>query len=437
MPATPLFWVIALLLVVAAVGALSWPLLRSRPSRAPEPDDAASTDVYRDQKRQLDDELAAGAITRPEYDANLQELTARLGAELGVPGTVVAAGPSRTPLVAALVLVAVLPVSALILYGTLGSPDAMRSPTAQTSERAPMSHEQIADMVDKLAARMKEMPDDPTGWKLLARAYSAMGRYQDSVAAFAEASARSPQDDPAMLTDWADALAMQKQTLQGEPSQLVARALALDPRNPKALSLSASAALERKDYDAAIAEWRKLQAQFAPQSEEAKEVAAMIADAEAARRGGPALAANAATAPPTPAEATAMPKPAARATAATPSVGVDPSAIRVQVSLDPKLRDRVAANDALFVFARAVNGPRMPLAVIRTKASELPHSFTLDDSMAMTSASKLSTAGDVVVEARVSRSGSATPSPGDLRGASGQIRPGGDEVAIVIDGILP
>jgi cytochrome c-type biogenesis protein CcmH len=79
----------------------------------------------------------------------------------------------------------------------------------------------------------------------------------------------------------------------------------------------------------------------------------------------------------------------------------------------------------------------MPLAVIRTKASELPHSFTLDDSMAMTSASKLSTAGDVVVEARVSRSGSATPSPGDLRGASGQIRPGGDEVAIVIDGVLP
>ena len=113
-----------------------------------------------------------------------------------------------------------------------------------------------------------------------------MGRYQDSVAAFAEASARSPQDDPALLTDWADALAMQKQTLQGEPLRLVTRALALDPRNPKALSLSASAALERKDYDAAIVEWRKLQAQFAPGSEEAKEVAAMIAEAEATRRGG-------------------------------------------------------------------------------------------------------------------------------------------------------
>ena len=79
----------------------------------------------------------------------------------------------------------------------------------------------------------------------------------------------------------------------------------------------------------------------------------------------------------------------------------------------------------------------MPLAVIRTKASELPRSFTLDDSMAMTPASKLSTVGEVIVEARVSKSGSATPSPGDLRGASGQIRPGRDEIAIVIDGVLP
>ena len=152
------------------------------------------------------------------------------------------------PFVAALMLVALLPVSALVLYVTLGNPNAIRG-AVQASERAPMSHDELTTMVDKLAARMKEQPEDSTGWKLLARAYSAMGRYNESVAAFGEASARSPQEDPALLADWADALAMQKQTLQGEPAQLVARALALDPRNQKALSLSASAALERKDYD--------------------------------------------------------------------------------------------------------------------------------------------------------------------------------------------
>jgi cytochrome c-type biogenesis protein CcmH len=426
MPAIPLFWIIALLLVAATVGALSWPLLRARVS-PPDPDDAAATDVYRDQKRQLDDEMAAGSITRGEYDASLQELTSRLGAELSAPAAT--AAPSRLPYVAALMLVAILPVSALLLYVTLGNPNAMRS-AAQTSERAPLSHEELTTMVDKLAARMKEQPDDPTGWKLLARAYSARGRYQDAVAAFGEASARSPQQDPALLADWADALAMQKQTLQGEPAQLVARALSIDPRNQKALSLSASAALERKDYDTAVAEWRKLQAQFAPGSEEAKEVAAMIAEAEAAKGGGSSLAAGAASVASAPANTT--PPGAGHATS-----GLDAPAVRVRVSLDPKLRDRVAAGDALFVFARAVGGSRMPLAVIRAQANELPRSFTLDDSMAMSPATRLSSAADVIVEARVSKSGSATPAPGDLRGVSKEIKPGGDEVSVVIDGVLP
>src|SRR5436189_1989489 len=146
MSAVPLFWVIALLLIAATVGALSWPLLRPRPSGAPDPEDVASTDVYRDQKRQLDDELAGGAITRAEYDVNLQELTSRLGADLGTPAGAAVAGPSRAPYVAALIVVAVLPVSALLLYATLGNPNAMRG-VAHSNERTPMAHEQVTDMV--------------------------------------------------------------------------------------------------------------------------------------------------------------------------------------------------------------------------------------------------------------------------------------------------
>jgi cytochrome c-type biogenesis protein CcmH len=256
-----------------------------------------------------------------------------------------------------------------------------------------------------------------------------MGRFDDAVAAFREASARSSQQDPALLADWADALAMKQQTLQGEPTQLIARALALDPRQSKALALSASAALERKDYDAAIAEWEKLQAQFAPASAEAKEIATMIAEATAAKRGEPAVTSSASSGP-TVATASAAAPTATQANAADATV-------RVHVSLDPKLRDRVAADDSLFVYARAVGGSRMPLAVIRTKAGALPQTFTLDDSMAMSPTARLSSAADVIIEARVSKTGNATPGTGDLRGTSKEVKPGNAEVSIVIDGVLP
>ena len=416
----PLFWLVALLLAAGTVAALVWPLLRARPQAA-LPDEHAATDIYRDQKRQLDAELAAGAITRAERDAQLEEVAARLGAELALPAPAPSQTSPRSSYIAALILVAVIPVSALVLYATFGSPGALRDET-QASARPAMTQQQVVAMVDKLAARMKEHPEDPTGWRLLARAYAALGKFPESIAAFKEAAARGPAD-ASLFADWADALAMQNRSLQGEPSKLVARALAIDPAQPKALSLAATAALERNDYADAIDQWRKLKVQFPPGSHEANEIDAMIAQADAARPGAstPSPGVPAGTAPMSP------------STERAPSQA---SAITGRVSVDPRLRDHVAASDTLFIFARAVNGPRMPLAVIRTTASPLPHDFTLDDSMAMSPGARLSGASEVVVEARISKSGNATPSPGDLRGTSSAIKPGTRGVAIVIDDVV-
>lgn len=427
----PIFWLVALLLVAATVAALVWPLLRARAPRPVEREDIATTDIYRDQKRQLDAELAAGAISPEERDAGLDELATRLGAELDtMAAPAVDRSSTRSSYVAALVLAAALPVTALMLYAAFGNPGAMRL-VAPANERAPMSHDQVVAMVESLATRMKEHPEDPTGWRLLARAYSAMGRYPESVAAFTEAAARGTAD-ASLLADWADALAMRNQSLEGEPSTLVARALALDPDHPKALSLAASAALERKDFDGAIVEWRKLQAQFPTGSDEAKEIGAMIAEADAAKRGAPVAPPASAKAGPSGNASTSPPN------APTPnaSAAADASAIMGRVSLDPKLRERAAAADTLFIFARAVNGSRMPLAVVRTSAGALPHDFRLDDSMAMTPAARLSTAKDVIVEARISKTGSATPSPGDLQGSSTPVRPGTGGVSIIINDVV-
>jgi cytochrome c-type biogenesis protein CcmH len=430
MPPAPLFWLVALLLAAGSVAAIVWPLLR-RPRTTR--DDAVAADVYRDQKRQLDDELAAGAITRAERDAQLDELAHRLSTELAQPAPEPARASSRASYIGALVLVAAIPVCALALYAVFGSPAALRVEAEAT--KAHMTRAQIDELVDKLATRMKEHPEDPTGWKLLARTYASLGRFDESVSAYKEAAARGTPD-AALYADWADALAMRNQSLQGEPSQLIAKALAIEPNAPKALALAATAALERQDYTQAIAEWRKLKAQFPPGSDEAKSIDAMIAEAGAAAQGhAPIGAAPGASAVPPPTASAGQP--GANATPPSSSAATDATAISGRVTLDPALRDRVSPSDTLFIFARAVDGPRMPLAVVRTTASELPRDFRLDDTMAMAPIAKLSGASEVVVEARIAKSGSATPAKGDLEGMSKPVKPGARGVSIVIDRVVP
>ena len=447
MPSAPAFWLVALLMLAATVAALVWPLLRRRSAVRVEAEDAASTDVYRDQKRQLDADWAAGAITRDERDRGLDELSSRLGAELAVqPRPRTESASTRSSSIAALIVAAALPVTALALYAAFGAPDALRR-NATTDARAPQSHEEIVTMVESLAARMKDRPEDPTGWRLLARAYAAMGRFDESVAAFEQAATRGTED-ASLLADWADALGMKQQSLDGEPARLIARALTLDPNHPKALSLAASAAFYRNDFDQAIAEWRKLQAQFAPGSDEAKEVGGMIAEAETAKRGGSASpAGNPGVAASPGAQANVAPSPATQpGVAASPAAqstlaanadnAAAASAISGSVTLDAKLRDRATAGDTLFIYARAPSGSRMPVAITRTTAGEWPREFRLDDSMAMTPAARLSNAPEVIVEARISKSGNATPAPGDLVGTSGAIKPGARGVSIVIGDVV-
>ena len=435
MPIVPLFWIVALLLVAAVLAAIVWPLLRNRSGDRAGGEADAATSVYRDQKRQLDDEYAAGAISVEERDAAVDELAARLSAEIdqatAAPAKPGAVATSRARYVWALVLVFAVPVTSIALYALLGSPGAMQIAASPPAAQTPASSPQIEAMVAKLAARMKSNPDDPKGWTLLGRSYAVLGRFRESADAYRQAAALAPAD-AAILAEWADSLGMASgQSLEGEPSRLIDRALAIDPNNPKALALAGSAAAERRDYAAAIADWGKLKTQLQPGSDPEKEVDQMIAEAKAAQAGSTPASTPSGSPP------SASPPSASAPSASAPSqADLAASAISGRVSLDPALKGRVAPAATLYVFARAINGPRMPLAVLKESAASLPKGFTLDDSMAMSPAARLSTAGKVIVEARISKSGSATPSPGDLRGASAPVEPGTQGVDIVIDEVV-
>jgi len=424
-----IFGSMAALLVAVTLAVLLWPLLRGRHGAVAPDAESNAIAVYRDQKQALDAECADGVISSEERDAAVAELSRRLGDELAIPAAATAAGgrAERRAWVVALTLILLVPAAALVLYAWLGNPAATGAVAANESGKAhELSEGQIMAMVDKLAERLKAHPDEAEGWVLLARSYVALGRFPEAADAYAHADVLIPNNAD-LLADYADALAMaQGKHLGGKPTELARRALAIDPQQRKALAFIASAALEAGDIDGSLSFWRRLQAEFPEGSDDARQIGAIIAEIESERhdRKGPVAAPG------------KVPRLADQAGVA-PAPPAAAASIAGSVDITPALAAKVTLNDTVFIFARAVDGPRMPLAVLRVPARELPKQFRLDDSMGMAPGVKLSSAAAVIIEARISRSGNALPQPGDLSGRSAPVKPGASDVKVIIDQVVP
>jgi cytochrome c-type biogenesis protein CcmH len=425
------FWSLAALLVAVTLALLLRPLLRARDVGAAPDADAAAIAVYRDQKQALDAECADGVITPEERDAAVTELARRLSDEVKtVREAKIDERGRRRAWFAAAALLLLIPTAAVVLYARLGNPGAGASAVdTATDDRNThkMSDAQIAAMVDSLAQRLKSRPDDAQGWVLLARSYHALGRFPEAAEAYAHADALIP-DNAALLADYADTLAMaQGRKLAGKPAALAQRALAIDLNHRKALALAATAALEARDLEGALSYWRRLLAQFPQTSDDATQITAIIAEIESIEREGKGR-------PDRGGKAQRRAEPAGAPALANASTG---ATIAGRVDISPTLAARVALTDTVFIFARAVDGPRMPLAVLRVSARELPKEFTLDDSMGMAPGVSLSGAAAVIVEARISKSGNALPQSGDFSGRSAPVKPGAAGVKVTIDQVVP
>jgi cytochrome c-type biogenesis protein CcmH len=279
-----------------------------------------------------------------------------------------------------------------------------------------MNFEQIAAMADKLAERLKAQPDDAEGWSMLARSYTVLGRNPEAVDAYKKAL-ELHGDDASLLADYADALAVKnKRSLAGEPAALIARALKLEPDNLKALSLAGTDAFDRKDYAGAVKHWERILQVGPADNPLVEQVKASVAEA---RELGKLPAAQASV-----------------AAASSLAQATGPATVGGQVTLAPALAKQADPGDTVFVFARAAEGGPMPLAVLRKQVKDLPLRFTLDDSLAMSPAAKLSTAAKVIVSARISKSGDAIPQHGDLSGQSAPVAVGASGLAIEINTVV-
>jgi cytochrome c-type biogenesis protein CcmH len=399
---TVAFWVVAALFLAIALSFVL-PALLGRGRRIPRASgDAANIAIYRDQLRELDTDLAAGVLPGGQYDEARRELERRALDDVGgQAGLASAATPGRGT---ALFVGLAIPLAATLLYFATGTPQAL-APHAAENEQG-VTPQQIEAMVERLAAKMKETPDDVKGWVMLGRSYSVLERFPEAAAAYENAVKRSPPDAQ-LLADYADVLAMvHGRSLIGEPEKIIAQALQVDPDNPKALALAGTAAFQRHDFKGAIALWERLLKLVPPGSDLADSVSDSIADAQ---------------------------KLAGTAPAAAPKIAdTGQGAVSGTVSLAPAIAGKAAPDDTVFIFARAAEGPRMPLAVLRKRVRDLPAAFRLDDSMAMTPAAKLSGQQRVVIGARVSKSGNPVGQPGDLEGYSGAIKPGASGIPVLI-----
>jgi cytochrome c-type biogenesis protein CcmH len=386
--------------------------------------------VLREQLDALEAEHASGALNDEQYRSQRIEIERRaLDEEQGPAAAPVVARSGKT----AIALGAFVPLFAFVVYGIVGMPEAvLHRPPSEAAQADGVTAEQIEGMIAKLASRLENQTmaqaGDDQAWTMLARSYAVLQRFPEASKAFARARELAPEN-PQLMADHADVLAMlQGQRVAGEPAQLAQRALTIDPDNLKALALAGSAAFEDKDYTGALKHWTRASRLAEPGSPFSQGLAGSIAQARAAGGQEPAGASA-----PALAQAPAPAAPAAPAPAAAPGT----ARLTGVVQLAGALAAQAAPGDTVFVFARAAEGPRMPLAILKMRVSDLPLNFTLDDSTAMSPQMKLSNFPRVIVGARISRSGDAMPRTGDLVGQVGPVDNLSGKLVVTIDAVQP
>ena len=432
------FSTVAVLLIVATLLFLLPPLLQGNRSKNVIERKELNVLLYKDQLVELEADLNSGAITQDQFDQAHADL------ERSLLQDVVDEGPANDSegaadntkshalfgKFAAIIVAITVPLITISMYAALGEGKKGFDPENFRPGMTTQGHEgTLEEQVRKLQDHVQENPDDLEGWVMLARSYYFLKQYQAASDAFARTVAMTGEQNPGLLADYADALAMATgRTMSGKPYELVKKALSVDPNHQKSLWLAATATYQSKDYKTTLDYWLTLRKQFPEGSDNFVQMTRNIAEVKQFL--GMSID-----------DEVAIMQKAQEAQPATETAGAPADSAPAKVSgivvLDSSLKDKASPNDTLFVFARAASGPRMPLAIIRTTVSELPLDFTLDDSTAMNPQMKLSRFKQVVVGARISKSGNAMPQSGDLSGLSDTVPLGAEGLTIRINSVTP
>ena len=356
--------------------------------------------IYREELDKLEADRLAGRVDSANYDQTHAEMRQRLFQDTDEADDLAVLGSPKKTIIGICLFVILLSVG---IYFYLGEASRISDKSAEQS----MTQESVEKMVSEFAAKMETDPDNLQGWAMLARSYRILGRNTDAANAYARAGS-FVDGDPQLLADYADTLAANANgNFVGKPQQLINKALILDPNNLLALWLSGTAAFNAQNYKAAVLTWEKLAKQLPPNTDEARTIAASIAEARS-KGGLPS------TSPP----------------------AMSTQGVSGQVGISSELQSKVQAGDTLMVIARKP-GERMPVAVLRTAVTAFPMSFVLNDALAMSPNALISQLPEVSVEVRISKTGMAMPASGDLISAPQTIKVGSNNIRLMINQVRP
>ena len=420
-----LFWIATVVSILIALAFVLPPLLRARTAAGKAARRDVNIAVYRDQMKEIEADRTSSLISEAQFQTAKLELEARLADDaLSVDDTPEPRHGSSRKL--GYSLAAVLPAAAFGLYFWLGNPTSLiaiadaQSASAQPATAAAPGEHDFMELVRKVEKKTQANPDDGEAWTMLAKTYAAMERWPEALQAYDKAIKLLPQE-ASVLSGYAEALAItNNRVLTGRPMALVRQALEIDPDDRKGLELAAIQAYQEQDFLQAANYFKRLHQSLPPESPYAQDILAAQQEAERLAQTGMA-GGNPAKLPPADAD-----------TAAVAAGAV----IKGRIDVAPALKSRLADTDVLFLFARpGQSGP--PVAAIRASASQLPLEFELDDSKAMNPGNTLSQHKQVMLVARVSKSGNPMAQPGDLEGIVANVKVGASGVKIMIDQTRP
>jgi cytochrome c-type biogenesis protein CcmH len=411
-----LFWAIVAIIVALALAFLLPPLLKNRYVSKNVARKELTITVYKDQFAELENDLKNGVISQEEYESAKVDLEKNLLEDIGKAEKLdenekVKASPLIGRVAAGIVAV-VIPITAIALYNQWGAGVEGIAPESipETERLAKQKHNQqetIQKMLAQLEGRLKENPSDGEGWFMLARSYQFLKRYDDAVAAYEKSLPLGGAQSADVLSSYADAVAMAAgRKLTPKAIDALEKAVQIDPGHVKSLWLLGTAGYQNQDYAKALDYWERLYSALPPDSEDKQQIAANIGEVR-----------NLMGMPPMPQQSLSA-APSSGAKESQQQTAMADARVQGSVTLGGAVAAKASPEDTVFVFARAAKGPRMPLAIIRKKVKDIPFDFALDDSLAMNPSMRLSSVDNVVVGARVSKTGNAMPQPGDLEAMS-------------------